>query len=122
MVPRQVLIGTILKSLSVSGVARAKPRDTHPRTILDGAYRRRSTDKYDAALGLDFEATVEVHAAANAVHVPEHHMPLLSLLRCQRHDFINVLVVQIFCEQSECPIMSGGMARVAAGMAMSRAV
>ena len=60
-------------------------------------------DKYDAALGLDLEATVEVRAAANAVLILDHHAPLLSLLRCQRHDFINVLVVHFFCEQSEMP-------------------
>ena len=103
MVSRQVLIDTVLKSLSVPGMAWVKPRDTHPRAFLDGVYRRRSTDKYDAALGLDLEATVEVHAAANSVHVPDHHAPLLPLLRCQRHDFINVFVVEIFCEQSEMP-------------------
>ena len=103
MVSRQVLIDTVLKSLSVPGMAWVKPRDTRPRAFLDGVYRRRSTDKYDAALGLDLEAAVEVHAAANAVLIPDHHAPLLSLLRCPRHDFINVLVVQIFCEQSEMP-------------------
>ena len=103
MVSRQVLIGTVLKSLSVPGMAWVEPLDTHPCTFLDDPHCRGSSDVDDPALGLDLEAAVEVHAAANAVHVPEHHMPLLSLLRCQRHDFINVLVVQIFCEQSEMP-------------------
>ena len=93
MVSRQVLIETVLKSLSVPGVARAKPRDTLPRTFLDDPYSRRSTDADDPAFCLDFEITVEVHAAANAVLIPDHHAPLLPLLRCQRHDFINVLVV-----------------------------
>ena len=93
MVSRQVLIDTVLKSLSVPGMAWVKPWDTLPRTFLDGPHCRGVLDANDPAFGIDFGLTVEVHAAANAVLIPDHHAPLLSLLRCQRHDFINVLVV-----------------------------
>ena len=81
VIARQVFIDTVLKSLSVSGMARVKARDTIPHTFLDCPYRRGSADADDSALGLDFEIAVEVHSPPDSVFILDNYMPLISLLR-----------------------------------------
>ena len=101
VIARQVFIDTVLKSLPVSGMARVKARDTIPHTFLDCPHRRGSANADDSALRLDFEIPVEVHSPPDSVFILDNYMPLLSLLRRQRHDMIDVLVVELFREHSE---------------------